>query len=53
MYKGLLEDITSGTADIGLDDFTFGAEARLNFGLIQGAAAVLYYPGDPTPRSSR
>ena len=49
MYKGLLEDITSGTADIGLDDFTFGAEARLNFGLIQGAAALLYYPDDLTP----
>jgi hypothetical protein len=49
MYKGLLEDITSGTADIGLDDFTFGAEARLSFGLIQGAAAVLYYPDDLVP----
>ena len=46
MYKGLLEDITSGTADIGFDDFTFGGEARLNFGLLQGAAAVLYYPGE-------
>ena len=46
MYKGLLEDITSGTADIGFDDFTFGGEARLSFGLLQGAAAILYYPGE-------
>ena len=46
MYKGLLEDIESGITDIGLDDFTFGAEARLSLGLLQGAAAVLYYPGD-------
>lgn len=47
MYKGILEDITAGPTDLGFDDFTFGAEARLNFGLIQGAAAVLYYP-DPS-----
>lgn len=46
MYKGILEDITSGPTDLGFEDFTFGVEARLNFGLIQGAAAVLYYP-DP------
>ncbi len=49
MYKGLLEDIESGVSDVGLDDFTFGAEARLNFGLIQGAAAVLYYPDEVAP----
>jgi hypothetical protein len=49
MYKGLLEDITSGTADIGFDDFTFGGEARLTFGLLQGAAAILYYPDEFTP----
>ncbi len=49
MYKGLLSDFINpiGPVDLGLDDFTFGAEARLNFGLIQGAAALLYYPGTP------
>jgi hypothetical protein len=47
MYKGMLADIQDGPSDITFDDFTFGAEARLNFGLIQGAAAVLYYPGEP------
>jgi hypothetical protein len=46
MYKGILEDITSGPTDLGFDDFTFGAEARLSLGLLQGAAAVLYYPGE-------
>jgi hypothetical protein len=46
MYKGMLEDIQSGVTNIGFDDFTFGAEARLSLGLLQGAAAVLYYPGD-------
>ena len=49
MYKGLLQDIQTGVTDIGLDDFTFGGEARLNFGLIQGAAAVLYYPDEFAP----
>jgi hypothetical protein len=46
MYKGLLEDITKGPSSLSFDDFTFGAEARLSLGLLQGAAAVLYYPGD-------
>jgi hypothetical protein len=49
MYKGMLEDFESGVPDVGFDDFTFGAEARLNFGLIQGAAAVLYYPDEFNP----
>jgi len=49
MYKGILEDITSGPTDLGLDDFTFGAEARLSLGLLQGAAAVLYYPDEFDP----
>jgi hypothetical protein len=47
MYKGMLADITSGTPDITFDDFTFGGEARLTFGLIQGAATVLYFPAEP------
>lgn len=47
MYKGLLSDILDGPDGITLQDFTYGAEARLNFGLIQGAAALLYYPGTP------
>ena len=42
MYKGMLQDIQSGTTP-GIDDFTFGAEARLKLGIFQGAAAVLYY----------
>jgi len=49
MYKGMLEDIESGVTDIGVDDFTFGAEARLSFGLLQGAAAILYYPDEFNP----
>jgi hypothetical protein len=48
MYKGFLSDITSGVSDITFDDFTYGGEARLTFGLIQGAAAILYYPAEPT-----
>lgn len=48
MYKGLLSDIIDGPSGIGFDDFTYGGEVRLGFGILQGAAAVLYYPGDPT-----
>jgi hypothetical protein len=47
IYKGLLADIISGPTDVTLQDFTFGGEARLTFGLLQGAAAVLYYPDVP------
>ena len=43
MYKG---DVTTiQTTGVGLTDFTFGAEARLKFGLFQGGASLLYYPG--------
>ncbi len=43
MYKG---DVTTiQTTGIGLSDFTFGAEARLKLGLLQGGASLLYYPG--------
>jgi hypothetical protein len=44
MYKGNWTDLKTTTPT--LDDFTFGGEARLSFGLLQGAAAVLYYPDD-------
>jgi len=44
MYKGLLSDIIDGPSGIGFDDFTYGGEVRLGFGILQGAAAVLYYP---------
>jgi hypothetical protein len=49
MYKGLLSDIQDGPSSVTLDDFTFGAEARLSLGLLQGAAAVLYYPDEFNP----
>ncbi len=43
MYTG---DVTTiSTAGIGLSDFTFGAEARLKLGFLQGGASLLYYPG--------
>jgi hypothetical protein len=44
MYKGLLSDILDGPDGITLQDWTYGGEVRLNFGLFQGAAAILYYP---------
>ncbi|OHD67998.1 MAG: hypothetical protein A2177_07800 [Spirochaetes bacterium RBG_13_68_11] len=47
MYKGMLSDIVDGPNGITLQDFTYGAEARLTFGLLQGAAAFLYYPSEP------
>ena len=49
MYKGFLSDILDGPDGITLQDFTYGAEARLNFGFIQGAAAGLYYPDEFAP----
>lgn len=50
MYKGLLSDILDGPDGITLQDFTYGAEARLGFGIIQGAAALLYYPDEFYPQ---
>lgn len=50
MYKGLLSDILDGPDGITLQDFTYGAEARLGFGIIQGAAALLYYPDELSPQ---
>ena len=45
MYKGLVTNLETGDLP-GVEDFTYGAEARLKFGLLQAAAAGLYYP-DP------
>jgi len=45
MYKGLWTDLETNPPTF--DDFTYGGEVRLNFGLIQGAVAGLYYPGTP------
>jgi hypothetical protein len=47
MYKGLLSDILDGPDGITIHDFTYGGEVRLGFGLLQGAAAILYYPAEP------
>jgi len=51
MYKGLVSNLESGEVP-GLDDFTYGAEARLKFGLLQGSLAGLYYPGPGEDHSS-
>jgi hypothetical protein len=50
MYKGLLSDIVDGPDGITFGDFTYGGELRLGFGLLQGSAAILYYP-DPVASS--
>jgi hypothetical protein len=44
MYKGTIEQIKA--KDVGFDDFTFGAEARLKLGIFQAAVTGLYYPAD-------
>ena len=49
MYKGLLSDILDGPDGITFQDFTYGAEARLSLGLLQGGAALLYYPDEFSP----
>lgn len=41
MYKGTIDDIRNRT--VGLDDFTFGGEARLKLGIFEGAVTGLYY----------
>jgi hypothetical protein len=50
MYKGLLSDVLDGPDGVTLQDFTYGGEVRLNFGLLQGAAALLYYPDESYPQ---
>jgi hypothetical protein len=44
MYKGEPASVT--VKSLGIDDFTFGVDARLKFSIIQGSLAVLYYPED-------
>ena len=47
MYKG--DVATINASGLGLNDFTFGLDARLNLGILQGSVAALYYPADVTP----
>lgn len=42
MYNGGIDQLKAKT--VGVDDFTFGAEARLKLGIFQGAVTGLYYP---------
>jgi hypothetical protein len=42
MYNGGIDQIKAKT--VGVNDFTFGAEARLKLGIFQGAVTGLYYP---------
>ena len=42
MYKG---DVTAADVhSVSINDFTFGGEARLKFGILQGGLTALYYP---------
>jgi hypothetical protein len=45
MYKGGFPP----TDPITLQSFTYGAEARLSFGLLQGGATALYFPNPAGP----
>lgn len=42
MYNGGIDALQAKT--VGVDDFTFGAEARLKLGIFQGSVTGLYYP---------
>jgi hypothetical protein len=44
MYKG--DPLGATASTLGLNDFTFGADARLKLSIFQGSLAVLYYPED-------
>jgi hypothetical protein len=46
LYKGDVS--TLSVSGLGLNDFTFGLDARLNLGILQGSVAALYYPADTT-----
>ncbi len=46
MYKG--DPMGATVSSIGLNSFTFGADARLKLAIFQGSLAVLYYPADAT-----
>jgi hypothetical protein len=45
MYKGTMAQLKA--KDIGFEDFTFGAEARLKLSLFQAGVSALYYPEVP------
>jgi len=45
MYKGTMAQLKA--KDVGLEDFTFGAEARLKLSLFQAGVSALYYPEVP------
>jgi hypothetical protein len=42
MYKGTIEQLKA--KDVGVEDFTFGGEARIKLGIFQGGLTALYYP---------
>ncbi len=42
MYKGTIAQLKA--KDVGIEDFTFGAEARLKLSLFQAGVSALYYP---------
>jgi hypothetical protein len=44
MYKG--DPSTLSVSGLGLQDFTFGLDTRLNLGMLQGSVSALYYPED-------
>jgi hypothetical protein len=44
MYKGTIEQLKA--KDVGIEDFTFGGEARIKLGIFQGGLTALYYPED-------
>src|SRR5512142_1439414 len=46
MYKG--EPLGVTVSSLGLNSFTFGADARLKLSIFQGSLSVLYYPADTT-----
>jgi hypothetical protein len=46
MYKG--DPSTLSASGLGLQDFTFGLDTRLNLGILQGGISALYYPADIT-----
>jgi hypothetical protein len=45
MYRGTMAQLKA--KDVGIEDFTFGAEARLKLSLFQAGVSALYYPEVP------
>lgn len=46
MYNFAITNEDDISNDIGITDFTFGVDTRINLGLLQGSAYILYTPGD-------